>query len=416
MNRRLKVLISAYACEPGKGSEPAGGWNWVQQMARFHEVWVITRANNRARIEADPFTRFAANVHWVYYDLPKPVAFWKRGGRGIQLYYYLWQIGIYSVARKLQQQVQFDLIHHSTLVKYWTPSFLGFLNVPMIFGPVGGGESAPASFYKSFGWRGRIYEAARDVTRSLAEHDPVTRAAIRRMSAVFATSEQTAERLRNMGAQRVAVRMSFAMTEKEADEFAALPARSGGPFRLISMGRLLHWKGFHLGLMAFAQFHRRCTDSEFWIVNTGPDLERLRQLARELGIQDKVTFLGKLPKLSDVYAKLAQADVLVHPSLHDSFGNVCLEALAVGRPVICLDLGGPGMQVTKDCGFKAAPTTPAEAVTAMAAAMEALYRDPELRARMGVNGRRRVREFFSWDRKGEEMNLTYQETIKGKTP
>jgi len=46
-----KVLVSAYACEPGKGSEPEVGWQWVHQIARFHEVWVITRANNRLQIE-----------------------------------------------------------------------------------------------------------------------------------------------------------------------------------------------------------------------------------------------------------------------------------------------------------------------------------------------------------------------------
>ena len=51
MPHRLKVLASAYACEPEKGSEPGAGWNWVKQIARFHEVWVITRANNRLSID-----------------------------------------------------------------------------------------------------------------------------------------------------------------------------------------------------------------------------------------------------------------------------------------------------------------------------------------------------------------------------
>lgn len=410
MDQRLKVLLSAYACEPGKGSESAGGWNWVQQMARFHEVWLVTRSNNRERIEKDPFAK-NANVHWIYYDLPKALRFWKRGSRGIQLYYYLWQVGSYFAVRRLHRQNRFDLLHHVTLVKYWTPSFLGFLDAPAIFGPVGGGESAPASFYRTLGFRGRWFERLRDLSRFLMEHDPLTRAAVRRMAAVFATTDQTLERLQKMRAPNVSVRMSFAMTPAEIAEFAALPPKPDGPFRLISIGRLLPWKGFHLGLQAFAQFHRRCPDSEFWIVNTGPDMDRLRRLAAELGVQDKVVFWGKLPTLADVYAKLAQSDVLVHPSLHDSFGNVCLEAMATGRPVICLDLGGPGMQITAECGFKVHPGSPEQAVAEMAAAMEALQRNPALRASMAEHGRRRVREFFVWDRKGKEMNRTYQETV-----
>ena len=50
---RLRVLISAYACEPGKGSEPEVGWQWALQMARFHDVTVLTRTNNREAIEKE---------------------------------------------------------------------------------------------------------------------------------------------------------------------------------------------------------------------------------------------------------------------------------------------------------------------------------------------------------------------------
>ena len=47
MSQRLNVLLSAYACEPGQGSEPEVGWQWALNLAKFHEVTVITRANNR---------------------------------------------------------------------------------------------------------------------------------------------------------------------------------------------------------------------------------------------------------------------------------------------------------------------------------------------------------------------------------
>jgi hypothetical protein len=48
-SKKLKVLVSAYACEPNRGSEPEVGWQWIQQLARFYEVWIITRANNRLK-------------------------------------------------------------------------------------------------------------------------------------------------------------------------------------------------------------------------------------------------------------------------------------------------------------------------------------------------------------------------------
>src|ERR1039458_2632356 len=88
----LRVLLSAYACEPGRGSEPAVGWNWVPHIAKRHDVWVITRANNRSPIEKALGKPAPENVHWIYFDLPPWARFWKKRERGLHLYYWLWQL------------------------------------------------------------------------------------------------------------------------------------------------------------------------------------------------------------------------------------------------------------------------------------------------------------------------------------
>jgi glycosyltransferase involved in cell wall biosynthesis len=405
MSRKLKVLISAYACEPGKGSEPADGWYWSLQMRRFHEVWVLTRENNRGPIEQAASE--AAGIHWVYLDLPRWLRFWKRGSRGVQLYYYLWQVAAYFKGRRLHRQHQFDIIHHITFGKYWVPSFLGLVPTRFIFGPVGGGESTPRNFLSTYSFRGRIYELNRDIGRGWGGLDPFTRRVIRRASLIFATTEETAQRLRRLGGTRVMIHPQFGMTQEEMRYFSSFPLRREKPFRLISIARLLHWKGTHLSIRAFAEFVKKCPESEFWIINNGPEAVRLKKLATELGVADKVMFWGKLPKLKDVYDKLAASDVLVHPALHEAFGNVCLEALAAGRPVICLDIGGPALQVTDETGIRATSSSPEQAIQELAAAMKRLYDDPDLRLRMGQACRKRVEQHFSWDEYGTQMNEHY---------
>ena len=109
----------------------------------------------------------------------------------------------------------------------------------------------------------------------------------------------------------------------------------------------------------------------------------------------------------EVLGKLAECDVLVHPSLHDSGGWVCLEAMAAGRPVICLDLGGPGLQVTEQTGIKVPAISPLQAIADLAAAMGQLAGDPDRRLRLGQSARLRVAEHFAWDKKGEYMNQIY---------
>src|SRR3990172_918085 len=221
--RRLRVLISAYACEPGKGSEPGVGWNVAREMARYHDIWVVTRANNRSAIEAALEIDPVPGLHFVYYDLPPWARWWKRGQRGVHLYYYLWQCGAYFVARALHTEVGFDLAHHATFVTYWRPSFLALLPVPFVWGPVGGGESAPKALWTSCGPRGVAYEMVREAFRWLGERDPLVRLAARRSALALATTRASAEPIESLGAQHVMVLPQVALPSEELGSLERLP-------------------------------------------------------------------------------------------------------------------------------------------------------------------------------------------------
>jgi glycosyltransferase involved in cell wall biosynthesis len=405
--RRLKVLVSAYACEPGKGSEPGVGWNWVRQIAGCaDEVWVLTRANNREAIERALAKEPLPNVRWVYFDLPRWARFWKKGQRGVHLYYYLWQIGAFRIGKRLHREVGFDLVHHVTFVNYWMPSFLALLPARFVWGPVGGGESAPRTFYRTFSCRGRLYEYARDLARQLGERDPFTRMTARTATLVLTTTKETERRVVRMGARDVLVMPQVVLPEEEIGVLSRIPLREGNPFRLLSLGRLLHWKGFHLGLEAFARLAQEHPQSEYWIVGDGPERRNLERLAVKLGVRDRVRFFGALPR-GEALGKLAQCDVLVHPSLHDSGGWVCVEAMAAGRPVICLDLGGPAALVTDETGFRVPARTPKQVIDEVAKAMSCLATNQELRRQMGAAGRTRVYKTFSWNERACQLGALY---------
>jgi glycosyltransferase involved in cell wall biosynthesis len=182
--------------------------------------------------------------------------------------------------------------------------------------------------------------------------------------------------------------------------------------KFISIGRLLHWKGFHLGLRAFAQAN--LPNTEYWIVGDGPQWYHLQTLASDLGIAEKVKFWGRLPR-EKALDLLKDCHILVHPSLHDSGGWVCMEAMAAGRPVICLDLGGPAVQVTEETGFKIPADEPYQAVRDLAAAMIHLVQNPQLIVTMGQAGRKLVHENYSWQVVGERLNKLYLEVASKKS-
>jgi glycosyltransferase involved in cell wall biosynthesis len=171
---------------------------------------------------------------------------------------------------------------------------------------------------------------------------------------------------------------------------------------------LLHWKGFYLGIRAFAEAN--LAQGEYWVIGDGAERQSLEALAPRLGVGDRVKFFGNLPR-EQTLEKLGECDVLVHPSLHDFSPTVCLEGMAAGRPVICLALGGPATQITDETGFRVAASTPAQTVHDMAQVMTTLATQGELRRQMGQAGRHRVSELYSWPSKGEYLNKLYQDVL-----
>ncbi|WP_319421909.1 glycosyltransferase family 4 protein [Pleurocapsa sp. FMAR1] len=405
----MKILISAYSCQPGQGSEQGVGWNVAQAVAKYHDVWVLTRPDEgKEAIEAELAGNPDLKLHFVYFTLPIWGGGWKWKFGSMQLHYYLWQIQAYFVARNLHRQIGFDLAHHVTFVKYSRPSFLSLLPIPFVWGPVGGGEFAPKAFWQDFSLSNKIHELARLFACWFFELDPFVRMTARRSVLAKATTEDTATKVRNLQASKVDIELAIGLSSQEIALLAKnLPAPSS-EIRFLSVGRLLHWKGFYLGLRAFARAN--LTDGEYWIIGDGPEINKLEQLAENLGIARQVKFWKELPR-EETLLQLSKCTALVHPSLHDSGAGVCLEAMAAGLPVLCLNIGGPAVQVTEQTGFKILADNPQQAVEDLAEAMIKLSQNPQLAIALGEAGRKRVLECFSWEVKGRSLAKLYEQIV-----
>jgi glycosyltransferase involved in cell wall biosynthesis len=381
----LKILISAYACRPDKGSEPGVGWNMAREISSHHKVWVLTRVSNRESIEAELEKNPAPNLHVIYSDLPGFLGQIKQERWEIHVHYYLWQLQAYSTACKLHQEINFDIAHHVTYGRYCDPSYLAFIKVPFVWGPVGGAESAPKAFWDDFGFKGRIYERLRTTSRWMGEKNPLTKATVKRSAVAIAATQETAEHLKMMGVQNIKmIAGQTGITEQELNQFQTLTKTvQDRPIRFLSLGRLLHWKGFHLGLQAFVQ--AQLPECEYWIVGDGPERKRLEDFAKESSSNGQIKFLGNIPR-SEALSALGECDVLIHPSLHDFSPTVCLEAMAAGRPVICLNIGGPAGQITQETGIRVSANNPVQTVKEISDSMIHLASNPELRIQMGIPG------------------------------
>jgi len=169
-----------------------------------------------------------------------------------------------------------------------------------------------------------------------------------------------------------------------------------GRLRMLYVGRFVSFKGMGLGLRALAALRERGIDARLSMIGQGPRQADWRALAQSLGVDGAVDWIPWM-RQDELLRTYADYDLLLFPSLNDSSGNVVLEALAGGLPVVCLGLGGPAQIVDEGCG-KVVPVgglTEMQVIAALADALEQIALDPALAVRLRDGAVARARR-FAW--------------------
>ena len=425
--KRLKVLISAYACAPGGASEKFGGgelilgWNIAQQLTRFHEVWVLTHFQNKDSIERGLAQNEDAHLHFCYFGLPGLLERLRSVQGGIQFYSYLWQLRAYFLGRRLHRQIKFDVFHHVTYANDWMASFLGaLLPVPYLRGPGGGAHRTPKAFLREYPFRARLWERFRAFMQWVFRHDPIYLRGQSRARAILLCNREAVDAVPPRLKSKIHL---FPVNGISAEDMRILewangsgspatkePSQPAAAFHVLSAGKLLGLKGFALAIRAFAPFARRHADARFTIVGDGPEHARLEKLVRDLGLEEQVQLQRWTPR-QDLLGMMRQCDAFLFPSLRDGGGAVVVEAMAAGKPVICMDLAGPGLHITENCGIKIPARSPDETIELMAQALDRLYHDRQLCVQMGQAGRARAEQVYTWDHLGERLLRIYEEVL-----
>ena len=334
----MKILLSAYACRPNHGSEPAVGWNWTMETARLgHDVYVLTRKDNREFIETETVSE---NVHFLYYDLPK-IFLKAKKFLGIYFYYTLWQAGAYLMLKNKFSE-PFDIVHHITYVSFRFPVFLHKLKGKFILGPIAGGEEATPNLTSSLPFRYKALEKMRTGINFLNTYNFFINNAYARSHKIFVTTSETFSKIPVKYHHKTKIAPAIGITYTDYAE-----VEKHTSFTVLYAGQLLHWKGVHIAIESFAKALKNNPTLNFRIIGSGKFKKELLLLIDTLGIGDKITFIEKLPQ-QELYNEYKKAHIFLFSSLHDSGGFVVIEAMAHGLPVICLDKGGPPYFVGKD--------------------------------------------------------------------
>jgi glycosyltransferase involved in cell wall biosynthesis len=393
-----RILMVAYACGPEGTGEHWLGWGWAREASRLGEVSLITTPKFRDSLSSQAQT-LGIQCHFVSPTGPEG---WGRKLR--------WQREVFRLAKQLHAATPFDLVHQTTFHTFRVPFRCVDLNIPSVWGPIAGGESVPPGFYGILG-KSRWTERARAVFNRLCLYHPGVQRSFRKSSRIFVSNRTSLEFFPSRFHAKCRLVPPNASPDTVRQNLPERPVRAAeAPTRLLYVCNCVATRALPLVLEAM----RRAGPSCFLkVVGGGPSLEDWKRLARTLGMEAQVQFLGPQPKetLPRFYQ---EADLLVFPALRDSGGSALLEAMAQGIPVLCFPWGGPAEMVNEETGFLTGLQNPAQTIREIQSVITRLRQDPELGRRKARQAEAWAREHFSWDRKREILSQTYREIVAAK--
>jgi glycosyltransferase involved in cell wall biosynthesis len=418
-NQKIRVLLSAYQCGVGMGSVSQIGWEWYSRLSETCQVTLLTHIRNQPALSASgapingskviyidtewfagPLYRFA---EWCFPRSEHPrflIA-------SLDFFVYDW-MAVRQMRQRLKTGQTFDIVHSPTPVSPIAATRLYTLGVPLVLGPWNGGLASPTTFPEIMKaeskWLypirnlGRVFDAIIGSTRNAAMIFTATQATFKAIPARYQHKCQT---LLENG------------VNLDVFTYAPYPPAPSdtNPLQIVFVGRLLPMKGVAMLLEALTALN---FPVHLTVVGEGSERAYLQQLTTELGLDAKVSFTGNL-SLPDISPIMQQAHVFCLPSVRESGGAVLLEAMAVARPVIAVDFGGPAEIVDDGVGVKLPATGKADVIRSLISALTDVRENPRHWQAMGEEGRRRVEKHYTWAAKIATAIGFYRQLLEAKS-
>ena len=403
--RRLRAVIIGPCADPTDVGEARSTWHWIHGLSEHVDLTLLTyvKSGRKSAAWSLPDVRV---VEWR--DLPVPDRL-ERLNAALQPGYGLF----YPRARRwlkraIYRGAGFDLVHQVAPLALRYPSPAAGLGVSLVVGPLAGSLSTPRAFGPELAnepW----FIKLRGLDRFRLEHDPLLRHTYNSAAVVIGVAPYVREVLRG-----VALRQFVLESETGISELPAVPPRkwTARQFRLLYVGRVVRTKGVRDLIRALSRLSDLNVVLD--VIGSGNDMERCRAEAARLQISHRVRFLGQMSR-EDIDGYYASAHAFVFPSFREPSGNVVLEAMSWGLPMIVADCGGPAHVVDRSAGIRVPVEAPEQFANDIATAIRTLVTTPELAASAGKAAREIVARDHLWPAKIARMVSLYERVISAST-
>lgn len=412
----LNVLINAYAISPKWGSEQGVGWNWIVNIARYCNVFVITESEYKNEIyEALEKHPYRERMHFYFNAVTPEVRkmCWNQGDWRFYLYYEKWQKKTLEIAKQIVKENHIDVIHHLNMVCFREPGYLWSIKgIPFVWGPLGGMNRLPMAFTRGMSIKKKIFYLLKNTISLIQSHyKPRVLKAIRHSDIIIAATASVFDCMVNYHKHKNVVFINETGVDM-SKSFSVKHNYEHDTLELLWVGRFLITKRLDIALNSIAKCKHK--NIHLTIVGTGNDSEisKYHCLAKQLDIEDKVTWLGSI-KNEDVQRLMREKDVFFFTSILEATSTVVPEAIQNNLPIISFNACGFGHLVKNKVGETIELQKPEKAANSFAEIIDRLSSDKSPLIDYSEACDEYKRE-LAWQWKAERVVELYKKAIENK--
>lgn len=411
----LKILINAYACSPGMGSEPGMAWNWVSNLAKFCELYIITEGEFREKIEAVvPTLEQGKNMHFYYNPVSDEIRkmCWNQGDWRFYKYYRQWQWKTYLMAKDICSSEHIDVLHQLNMIGFREPGYLWKLSkengVPFVWGPIGGLKQFPTAYLQGAGLKMKLFNRLKNFLNVWQlKHDKRVDEAFKTAKLLVSSIPDSYRAIKKYkGLESVVIPETgcFLSEDISTDRFDA------EYLHVMWVGKFDFRKQLPLALWIIATVANPHVILDVYGSGSESQVSEAKRIAKALGIESMVVWHGNQP--NDVVMKaMRHSQLFLFTSISEDTSTVVLEAISNRLPVVCFDACGMSAVIDDNVGRKLPLSKPMQSVHDFAKVLKDLEQHRELLKQMSENCKQRQQE-LSWEEKAKTMVAWYEKVVR----
>ena len=408
----MKILINAYACSPGMGSEPGMAWNWVSNLAKFCELHIITEGEFREKIETVvPTLEQGVNMHFYYNPVSEEIRkmCWNQGDWRFYKYYREWQWKTYLMAKDICSKEQIDILHQLNMIGFREPGYLWKLSrengVSFVWGPVDAKDKFPVAYLDGAGLKTKLFMRLKNfLTGIQLRYSKRVLLAARQSSVIFSASsnsQRSFKKYMNIDSPLLNETGCYVQDHPIVDK------TDKETFDVLWVGKMDFRKQLALALQTVAKSENNKLRLH---IMGGGDAESYQSLAKSYGIADKCIWHGAVSH-DEVQDIMQKSDIFLFTSVAEGTPHVVLEAISNNLPVVCFDTCGQGDAVNDKVGRKIPLSSPCQSVSDFAKLLNELEDNRSLLKQLSENCKERQQE-LSWEEKAKTMMEWYEKILR----